>query len=738
MKASNLKIISTLIRKELFNFFSTPLAYIILGLFVGVVSILFFAVGKFLQVGTTDLSNLFGYISFAFVIIIPALTMGSISREKQSGTIEYLLTQPITEFQLLISKFLAYVFFVLLLLITTLPLVIMIGTSGQLDVGQVIMQYIGALVLGSCLVSLGVAVSALLKSEIASFLTSLVLSAFLIIIGSELVQMNFGLDFIIEKIGLLSHYQSISRGVLDIRDVLYFVAFILAFLSIAFYLLIKDKFPPKNKSLNYARVALVVLIILTVFIGYIGQVIPGRIDFTSSKVYTLSPASLNVLNNVDDVLNIKLYASNNLPIEFQSQIRNVQDLLRDYQSFSGGKVAYEFIQPSSSTEADNPAQQAGLQPIQFQVSNSDSSQFVVGYFGVTLTYLDKTETLDLNDQNIINTLEYNVTKKINKLSNKNLKTIGFVKDVTTYSLGSQNLQTITTELNELFNVTEVDLTQAISEEVEVLVVAGLNADLSSENQKKIVDFYANGGSVFYMSNPVSVDSQAFTTSNNDKGLKDLFIDYGASINQNLIYDLESNNLVNVGYLFPINYPLWITSSSTKQDISILKDVQQVSLLWASDVTIDTTKLQGAKVYDLLTTTDAANIQTSGNFNLAPDQSWAKKDSDHSHVLAAAFERENGGKLVVVGDAKFLSDDFGLVSLNENLAFSLGSMEWLSGSDSIASIQAKVRAAPRVNLSSEKATLLTVIGIAAPILVIIVIGTTRFYLRRRKQAQKFTL
>jgi len=730
------RVLVTLVKKELFNFFSTPLAYIILVLFVGVVSILFFAVGKFLQVGTTDLSNFFAYISFSFVIVVPAITMSSISREKQNGTIEYLLTQPITEIQLLVSKFLAYSIFILIILLTTVPLVVMIGINGPLDVGQVILQYIGAWVLGMCLVALGIAVSAALRSEIASFLTTVVIAALLILIGSDLIQLQFGLNSIIEKIGLLSHYQSISRGVLDIRDVLYFIAFILAFLSIAFYLLVKDKYPSKNINLRYSQAALVVLIILTLLIGYIGQVIPGRIDFTSNKVYTLSDASVNVINMATDVVNMKLYASDNLPIEFQSQIRNVQDLLRDYQTYSGGKINYQFVSINNATDSTNEAAKAGLQPIQFQVNNSDSTQTIVGYFGITMSYLDKSDVLNLNDQNIVNILEYNVTKKLNKLDNTNLKKVGFVNSSVAYGSGSQSTQTLNKELNELFNVTDVDLTKDIPSDVGAVILAGPNSTIPDDQLNKLKTFFVNGGSVFFLTDPVTVDTQSFTASDNSNSARSMFSDFGITVNQDLVYDINNNNLVNAGYLFPIKYPLWVTAQSTGENISILKDVKEVSYLWGSTISIDNSKTNGESVYKLLETSNASNVQKPGSYSLDPSQAWAPKSGDESKVLAVAIQNAKGGKAVVVGDAKLLSDDYNLVTLNENLAFALGSVEWLTGSDSIASIQAKVRAAPKVNLTSQEATTLTIVGVGLPIAAIIILGILRFYFRRKKQEKKY--
>ncbi len=733
----NFGLIFTLVKKELFNFFSTPLAYIIIALFVIVLMILFFAVGKFLQVGTTDLSNLFSYISFTFVIIVPAITMSSISREKVSGTIEYLLTQPITEFQLLISKFIAYSLFIAILLIFTLPLVITIGTFGQLDIGQVIMQYVGALVLGMSLVSVGLAVSSLLKSEIAAFLTTLVIAALFIILGSDLLQLNLGIDFIIERIGLLSHYQSISRGVLDLRDLLYFIAFITAFLSIAYYLIIKDKFPSRNRNLQYARVSLVIIIVITLLIGYIGQVIPGRIDFTSNKIYTLSDASVDVVNKVSDVLNITLYASNNLPIEFQSQVRDVQDLLRDYQTYSSGKISYQFKQPDSS-DSNNEASTAGLSPIRFQVNNSDSSQVAIGYFGIGFKYLDKTESLDLNDQSIFNNLEYEITKKINKLANNDLKTIGFLTTNVAYTPDSQNMKSFTNEINELFNVQQVDLSKDIPKEITTLVIDGPNAKFNDTEIKKIKDFYSNGGNVFLLTNPVTVDSQSFTASNNDNSLRDLFADYGVTVNQNLVYDLQNNNLVNTGYLFPINYPLWVVAQSTNADISVLKDVKEVSYLWGSSISINTSKTSNEAVYKLIETSGSANVQVSGSYNLAPDQTWNAKQDDSIQLLAVALQNNNNGKAVIVGDSKLISDDYNLSTLSENMAFGLGSIEWLSGADAIASIQAKVRTAPKLSLSSPQTTTLSVAGIGFPIAAIVVFGVLRFYLRRKRQERKYKL
>src|SRR5260221_1453988 len=245
----------TLVMKELSNYFSSPVAYIVLILFVIVLAILLFGLAKYSQYGSADLTQMFSFVGLAFIIIVPALTMGAISREKQTGTIEYILTQPITELEFILAKFISYAVLVLVMLTLTLPITVLIASFSGLDLGQALMQYFGAFLLGLCFVSVGIAVSALFKSEIASFLTSLVISAFLIIIGTNIVSfLPSSINNLLERFSLLSHYQSMSRGVLDLRDLLYFVAFILVFISISYFLLIKDKFPPKHEHLKNVKI----------------------------------------------------------------------------------------------------------------------------------------------------------------------------------------------------------------------------------------------------------------------------------------------------------------------------------------------------------------------------------------------------------------------------------------------------------------------------------------------------
>ncbi len=736
----SLKTLS-LIKREISGYFSTPVGYIIFSLFIITLYILLFALSKFTQFGTAELTQMFTFLAFTFTIIVPALTMSSISKEKQLGTIEYILTQPITELQFLISKFISYSILVVLMILSTLPLAFIIGGFKGLDIGQAIMQYIGAIILALCFVAIGIFSSSLFKNEISSFLTSLVISALFIIFGSDVITflppdiVNF-----LNKFSLLTHYQSISRGVLDFRDVLYFIAFIFGFLLLAYYLIIKEKYPKKNTHLRNTQIITLILLVLTFGIGFLGQIIPGRIDFTSDKRYTLSDASIGAINGIKDRMDIILYASSNLPLEFQTELRNLNDILRDYVTASGGKINLEVKQPDKDENVKNEAKEKGITEIDFNVKTGDSAQVVIGYFGLTFKAGDKFDVININSETI-NDLEFQITKKIKKVSGATTKKIGFVANNVLNNRAS-TLQKFATELAELYEVSDVTLTKdapEIPKDLNAIIISSPSDKFDDKVLANLKKYYENGGSIFLMTETTSVQ-QDQTVVKNENSLKDLFVGYGVTLNENLVYDLKNNNIVALqsNSFAPqvINYPFWIISTSTNENSSILKDVPGVSLLWASSVSIDSSKLNGATATKLLVTSEFSNTQNPENANIAFDQEFARKADDSSQTVAVALENKNGGRAVIIGDSDFLIDDM-LSALVErqsqdklSLGFGLNSVTWMVKDDSIGSIISKNRVAPLLNFEEWQKVTLVVGSVAIPLIAIIGFGLVKFYLRSR--------
>jgi ABC-2 type transport system permease protein len=190
-----------------------------------------------LDLGYADLEPLFVTAPFVFLFLVPAVTMRTFSEEQRTGTIELLLTKPLTEWQLVLAKYISAVFMILLALLPTLLYVFTIHDlaqpKGNIDTGALIGSYIGVFLLGSAFAAIGLLASALTPNQIVAFLVA-VLLCFLLFQGFDLMA-DFaavgGLEGPLKDLGILAHYRSMSRGVLDLKDLAYFVGLITLFLA---------------------------------------------------------------------------------------------------------------------------------------------------------------------------------------------------------------------------------------------------------------------------------------------------------------------------------------------------------------------------------------------------------------------------------------------------------------------------------------------------------------------------
>ncbi len=224
------KTIWTLFKKELMSYFNSPIAYIFIGVFLLVTNWLFFK--PFFYQGQAEMRNYFGLLPWIFLFLSPAITMRLWSEEKKTGTIEFLLTLPITSVQTVLAKFLSALSFLAITLVCSFSIPFTVASLGNLDLGPVIGGYLGAIFLGGAYLSLGLFISSLTKNQIVSFIIALVSCFIAFIVGADFIVMSAP-EFIapiLEFIGLGSHFQSISRGVIDSKDIIYYLSFVFFFL----------------------------------------------------------------------------------------------------------------------------------------------------------------------------------------------------------------------------------------------------------------------------------------------------------------------------------------------------------------------------------------------------------------------------------------------------------------------------------------------------------------------------
>jgi ABC-2 type transport system permease protein len=229
-----------LLRKEVGAFFNSLMGYMVLVVFL-VASGLFFWVfpDNLLETGAANLDSLFSIAPFLLLFLVPAITMRAFSEEFKTGTIEYLATKPLRDMQIILGKYLAAVVLVVLSLLPTLvyyaSVYYLAEPVGNLDKGTTWGAYLGLLGVGAVFAAIGIWCSTLSDNQIVAFVVA-VFFCFFFYTGFDLIadlQLFGALNVFVLQLGVLAHYQSISRGVLDVRDVLYFASVILLFVLLS-------------------------------------------------------------------------------------------------------------------------------------------------------------------------------------------------------------------------------------------------------------------------------------------------------------------------------------------------------------------------------------------------------------------------------------------------------------------------------------------------------------------------
>ncbi|PIE43383.1 MAG: ABC transporter permease [Gammaproteobacteria bacterium] len=228
--------LSIVLRRELASYFATPLAYIFVVIFLLLSGVFTFYLGRFYERGQADLAAFFNFIPWLYLVLAPAIAMRLWSEERKTGTIELLMTLPIKTSAAVTGKFLAAWLFVGLALALTFPVWLTVNYLGEPDNGVILAGYLGSWLMAGGFLSVGSCISAATKSQVVAFILTLVVCFVLVASGFPLVQDAFTywaplwLIDGISQLSFLSHFDAVARGVIDFRDLTYFILMILAWL----------------------------------------------------------------------------------------------------------------------------------------------------------------------------------------------------------------------------------------------------------------------------------------------------------------------------------------------------------------------------------------------------------------------------------------------------------------------------------------------------------------------------
>lgn len=675
--------ILTLTKKELNYFLNSNLGYVVVVPFLFISFFLYFRTT--FVFGTASLRPFFELLPWFLIFLAPAITMQTLSEEKNKKTLELLIAHPLSEFQIVISKFLAVFVFYLIILATTLPLAIPLFLFSKIDIGILISQYLGAAFTGATFLSIGIFASSLTASLISSFLVGGAVSFLLTLIGLDFVTLSLPQPFgsLVSYLSIGFHNQSISRGLLDFSDLLYFITACAFFLILAVFKISESKISerPAEKSKLYA--SLTTTIVVGILLNIVTGIYPLRVDLTTNKLFSLSPATKEIVSKIDDILSIKTFISPDLPPSMQNIAREVKDTLKDYGRYSQ-KIKLEYQSPTAGSDSEKQAQNLGIFPVRFNTIGSSSYQLQNGYLGIALRFGDKTETLPF----IQNTsdLEYQLTRKINKIVSKTQKNILIFsgnETQTAQSPGQNDLQfgKLSTILTSQYNVQTTNLDKSFeNQKTDLLVIAGVKKPLDNQTVEEVKRYLDSGGKVLFLLDKILNDPSSITAASKTTGLENLLAGYGVTLNSDLVYDPALAETIQfsrgqMGFLIP--YPFWFKALPSDPKFPPTSQVRSVTLLWPSSLTL--VQKEDFKTMTVLKTSKNAGLLSGPSFNISPEKlnELDFKPGGQEIPLAALVTRKSSEAVLgVVADSKFASDNYYSPN-NQNLPFTTGLVDYLA-------------------------------------------------------------
>ncbi len=219
-----------IMKRELLSYFTSPVAYIVMGLFLAFSGFLFFSV--FFLINRAELRQFFSSLPLLFAFFIPAITMRLFAEEQKTGTMETLMTLPVNASEVVVGKFLAALKFTVIMLVPTLSYAFTASMFGSLDVGATFSGYLGSVLLASAFCAVGVFASSITKNQIVAFFIAFTICILLAMIDQFLLFLPTEIIHFLQFISAGSHFTSISRGILDSRDIMYFLSVTVVFITL--------------------------------------------------------------------------------------------------------------------------------------------------------------------------------------------------------------------------------------------------------------------------------------------------------------------------------------------------------------------------------------------------------------------------------------------------------------------------------------------------------------------------
>ena len=577
----------SILKKEITSYLSSLVAYVTIGVFLIVLGLFLwvFPDSSILDYGYAGLDSLFSTAPYLFMFLIPAITMRSLAEERKEGTFELLLTRPLTDWQIVLGKYFASLLLVLFALLPTLvyyySVYVLGNPQGNIDTGAVIGSYIGLFLLGAVFCAIGLFASSISKNQIIAFTIAVFLCFFFYSGFDSLSQILSLQNLTLEDLGITEHYQSVSRGVLDTRDLVYFIVLSAIFIWITLFVLLKQR---QKKLVNTAFLSTLGMMLTLTAVSITTFT---RFDFTKEKRYTISPISRQIMGSLTEPVKITVYLKGeDFPGGFKRLQHATRDMLIDLQAYSHGNLQFQLVNPLAGVGADQQTavidtmESRGIAPTNLSVKTDNgltqkiifpAAMVSAGGRDIPVSLLQN--RIGLSDDEVLNNsiqnLEYAFSSAIKKITSGGKPEIGFTEGHN--ELSDVQLNDAMRSLSDGYAVGRVDLKTIPFDglqKISLLVIPKPDKPFTELEKFKLDQYIMRGGKVVWTIDQVSAELDSLQKHGQEEmafpkqlNLDDQLFVYGIRINYDLIADISCAQIPvstgNVGGQAQIQMVPWL-------------------------------------------------------------------------------------------------------------------------------------------------------------------------------------
>ncbi len=465
-----------------------------------------------------------------------------------------------------------------------------------------------------------------------------------------------------------------------------------------------------------------------------------RLDFTADQRYSLSDATEDILDQLNDPVTITAYFSEDMPPDIEKVKSDFREMLIEYSSLSGGQVVYEFINPAEDPQTEMQVQQSGVQPIMINVREKDQLKQQKAYLGAIIQLGDGKEVIPFIQPGAA--MEFALSSNIKKLAVKNKPKVAFSQGNGEASLAS--MQQLTQQMQVMYETTTWNAdTSDIPPDVNTVVVVAPKDSIGESYFNKLDNFLARGGRLLLALNRVEGNLQNAQGSAVKTGFSDWLRNKGLELEESFVIDGNAASITvrQQQGMFVMNTPVrfpYLPIITTFSEHPVTQGLEAVVLPFASPLNF-TPVDSGITVTPLAMTSDMSGFQKPPVF-FDINKQWRKTDFNQpSLIVGAALEGKLYGnmasKMIVFGDGDFAVNGEGQQAQQlqpDNISLMINSIDWLSDDTGLVELRTKGVTARPIDPSIEDGTkaIIKYLNFLLPILLIIVYGVYRMQVRKK--------